>query len=379
MGVNSKVLSTICLGAMRFPDRDTAVRIVRHAIDEGINYVDTSPGYCRTSEAENSESWIGSALEHGNYRERILVSSKSTPGNGGLGLGEEFLKATGFGVRTKEHAKQMIRQSLDRMRLKKLDWYQLWTTHTEEQLSEALKSGGWLEGVLEARDEGLFDHLGITTHADSETVISFLETGHFEMVTLPYNILDTSRQKAIEYATENSIAVVAMNPLSGGLLTGHSDVIEQEFSDLGIDRVEDLALGFILSQPNIHPIVGVSSIEQLELDLRIAAKPRWDEDVRVDVLSRFSKLKSSSSRACTGCGYCKPCPEGIDIGAALHYYNLYKVFGLTNPAKERFAWARLNNTTLEIEKCVECGQCESKCPNSLPVREMLREQQQVML
>lgn len=377
--VNKKALSTLCLGAMRFPDRDTAVRIIKYAIDNGINYIDTSPGYCRSSETENSERWIGSALESGNYRERVLVSSKSTPGNGGLGIGEEFRKATGFGVRTKEQAREMIQQSLDRMRLKKLDWYQLWTTHTQEQLNEALKPGGWLEGVLEAKDEGLFDHLGITTHADSETVISFLETGYFEMVTLPYNILDTSRQEAIDYAIRNSIIVVAMNPLSGGLLTGHSHVIEKEFSDLGIESVEDLALGFILSQRNIHPLVGVSNVEQLELDLHIAAKPRWDEDLRIDVLSRFNDLKSSSSGACTGCGYCKPCPEGIDIGAALHHYNLYKIFGLVEPAKMRFASARRNNTALEIERCAECGECESKCPNSLPVREMLKEQQRVML
>jgi predicted aldo/keto reductase-like oxidoreductase len=377
--MNDKILSNICLGAMRFADRETAVTVLHRAIDEGINYVDTSPGYCRKSEAENSESWIGSALKAEDYRERILVSSKSTPGNGGLGLGEEFVKASGFGVRTKEQSKEMIHQSLSRMGLKKLDWYQLWTTHTQEQLDEALKPGGWLEGVLEARDEGLFSHLGITTHADSETVISFLETGYFEMVTLPYNILDTSRQKAIQYAAENGIIAVAMNPLSGGLLTGHSDVIEQEFADLGVERVEDLALGFILSQPDIHPIVGISSVEQLELDLRIASKPRWTENVRIDVLSRFNKLKSSSNKACTGCNYCKPCPEGIDIGAVLHYYNLYKVFGLRVPAKDRFKRAYRNNKAFKIENCVECGQCESRCPNSLPIRRMLKEQQRVML
>lgn len=74
--VNKKALSTLCLGAMRFPDRDTAVRIIKYAIDNGINYIDTSPGYCRSSETENSERWIGSALESGNYRARSGIEQK---------------------------------------------------------------------------------------------------------------------------------------------------------------------------------------------------------------------------------------------------------------------------------------------------------------
>lgn len=377
--VDKKRLSRICLGGMRFPDRDSTIAIVRYAIDNGVNYIDTAPNYRRSNEEENSEAWIGSAVAADDYRERILISSKCTPGNGGLGIGETFNKQGGFGARTKAQAREVIDQSLRRLGINKLDWYQLWTTHTQEQLSEALKPGGWLEGVLEAKAEGLFDHLGITTHADSETVISFLKTGYFEMVTLPYNILDTSRQEAINYAVDNGIIVVAMNPLSGGLLTGHSEIIETEFADLGIERVEDLALRFILSSPGVHPLVGVSSVEQLQLDLEIASKPLWDEKTRREVLRRFESLRSSSAKVCTGCGYCKPCPEGIDIGESLKYYNLHKVFGLTGPATEHYRRARRHDSTLEIEKCAECGNCEAKCPNSLPIREMLREQRKIML
>jgi aryl-alcohol dehydrogenase-like predicted oxidoreductase len=94
-------LSKINIGSMRFKDRQSAIQIVRAAIDAGFNYIDTSPCYCYKDDQENSESWVGDALNYKDYRSRVMVSAKCSPGNGGLQLGD-FLPDTGFGVRSEE-------------------------------------------------------------------------------------------------------------------------------------------------------------------------------------------------------------------------------------------------------------------------------------
>ena len=144
-------LSKIVIGGMRFKDRPTAIATIRKAIDCGFNYIDTSPCYLHQSEEENSERWVGSAVNHADYRSRVMVSTKSTPGNGGLGLGDLDL-AEGFGVRTTKNFGRMLDQSLKRLGMSHLDYYHLWTTHTQEQFDEAFKKGGWHDGLM-ARKE----------------------------------------------------------------------------------------------------------------------------------------------------------------------------------------------------------------------------------
>ena len=169
-------LSKIVIGAMRFKNRKSAVKVIRKAIDVGFNYIDTSPLYCFKNEKENSESWIGEAVNYKDYRQRVMVSTKCTPGNGGLGLGD-FTPEKGFGIRSVEQFNITFKQSLNRLNLPEIDYYHLWTCHTDEQFQEAFKPGGWYDGVK--IQQGKFKHLGLTTHADSETVIKFLKTGYF--------------------------------------------------------------------------------------------------------------------------------------------------------------------------------------------------------
>jgi len=188
-------MSKIIIGTMRFVDRASAVATVRAAIDAGFNYIDTSPCYCHESEAENSESWVGEAVNGPGYRDRVMVSTKSTPGNGGLQLGE-FKPEGGFGVRTVEQLNMVFSQSLRRTGLDRFNCYHLWTTHTQEQFREAMKPGGWFDGVMANRDK--WDHLGVTTHADAGTIIEFLESGKFETGTLPLNLINTTRLRAVE-------------------------------------------------------------------------------------------------------------------------------------------------------------------------------------
>ena len=344
---------------MRFKDRESAKEVIHKAIDYGFNYIDTSPCYCRKDESENSEAWVGAALQDPAYRDRVMVSTKCTPGDGGLGLGE-FRPEGGFGVRSEEKLQQVFEQSLTRMNLPRLDWYHLWTTHTIEQLNEAMKPGGWYEGVLANNDK--WDHLGVTTHATSDIIIEFLQTGKFEAVTLPLNVINTTRLKAVKYCNQNDITVIAMNPFAGGFLAQH-------------EKLKELALRYLM-RLNVHPLIGFSAVEEVEY-------AKWIEDTMdeyslsaEEILEEVGKLLDTNEERCTACGYCAPCPQNINVGAALSYYNLYKYMHLES-AKKAFNSKQWEDG-LKLDKCVQCGICEKRCPNHLPVMKIIKDAQNLL-
>ncbi len=351
--------SKIVLGGMRFKGRQNAKDVIHRAIECGFNYIDISPLYCRKDEEENSEAWAGAALQDPYYRKQIMVSTKCAPGDGGLGLGE-FKPEVGFGVRDKDQLQQVFDQSLARMNFEKVDWYHLWTTHTMEQLNEAMKPGGWYDGVMNNRDK--WTKLGVTTHATSEIIIEFMKTGKFDAVTLPLNLINTTRLKAVEFCNENNITVIAMNPLAGGFLGKH-------------ERLKELALRYLM-RLDVHILIGLSSVEEVEY-------AKWIEDTMDDfvlsaeeMLKEVGELLDTSEDRCTSCGYCAPCPQNINVGDALSYYNLYKYMHLDS-AKETFN-KRQWDDGIKLNNCVQCGICEKRCPNNLPVLQLIRDAQEML-
>ncbi len=353
-------MSKIITGAMRFADRQSAIATVRAAIDAGFNYIDCSPCYCFKSEEENSERWVGEAISPAEYRSRVMISAKCTPGNGGWGLGE-LNAQKGFGVRTASDLNRVFDQSKNRLGVERFEYYHLWTTHTMEQLREALKPGGWYDGVM--RRSGEWNHLGVTTHADSKTIIAFLETGKFETVTIPLNVVNTTRMDVVDYCVQKGITVIAMNPLAGGFLTAH-------------ERLKELSLRFLMSLHNVHPLIGFSSPEEV-------AYAQWIVDTQHDytksadqIRQEVAELIQADEPRCTACGYCQPCPEGINVGACLSYYNIYKYMGLAE-ARKAFVDKQWEDG-LRLDRCKACGVCESRCPNRLPVVTIIKEAKELL-
>jgi len=353
-------MSKIIIGAMRFIDRESARATIHAGIDAGFNYIDTSPCYCRQDETENSEAWVGEAIRDPNYRDRVKVSTKCTPGNGGMELGE-FMPEGGFGIRSVEQFDQMFNQSLTRMGLDRVDYYHLWTTHTDEQFTEAFKPGGWYDGLMEHSDQ--WDHLGITTHTDSDTLIPFLESGKFETVTMPLNVINTARLRAVDYCRDNGIKVIAMNPLAGGLLAKN-------------DEIKELALRWLMRLDNVHVLIGFTSPEEI-------AYAKWIEDTMDDfdltgpqILKKVDAMMDTEEARCTGCGYCNPCPQGIVVGSALGYYNAYHYMHMED-AKDAFLGKQWEDD-LRLDLCEFCGECETRCPNKLPVRDIIRRAQEAL-
>ncbi len=349
-------ISKIAIGSMRFKNRESAIKTIHAAIDAGFNYIDTAPCYC----AQDSEAWVGEAVRHPDYRSRVLVSTKCAPGNGGYGLGN-LDAANGFGVRTVDQFDTVFDQSMKRLGMERVDYYHLWTTHTREQFADGMKPGGWYDGLMGQKDN--WDRLGVTTHADPKTIIEFLETGKFETVTVPLNIINRTRLDILDYCSGKGIKVIAMNPLAGGFITAN-------------EELKELAIRFLMLLPNVHALIGFSSVEEVEYARWILdTMPGFKMDVQA-VLARVDELMDAEEPRCTGCGYCQPCPEDINVGEALSYYNSYKYMGIKE-ARKMFN-ARQWFDGLCLKNCTQCGDCESRCPNGLSVREIIMDAQRVL-
>jgi len=183
-------------------------------------------------------------------------------------------------------------------------------------------------------------------------------------------MLNTSRKQAIDYATSHDIIVKVMNPLCGGLLTGKSETMKDFYSTYEFHSMTELALSFILSEPNISPLVGVSCVDELELDLAIEAQKKWEEIDFDKVLFEFKgiiKTHETSKGYCTGCGYCMPCIKGIDIPKVLYFSNLSKFLNKSawmNVFNENRNWGEPG---YNIEDCLECGKCQERCTNKIKI------------
>jgi aryl-alcohol dehydrogenase-like predicted oxidoreductase len=182
-------VSELSFGCMRFRDEATAIEAIHQAVELGVNYFDVAPLYGRGT----AEVYLGKGLLPG-LRDKVIVTAKSTPGNGGDEVGN-YDPANGFGIRTADQARRQIERSMKILGVDHLDMYQFWALHSDAVFEEGMKPGGFFEGVLKAKAEGLFDYIGLTTHSLSADIIRYIKTSpyEFDMVTLPFNLLDPRR------------------------------------------------------------------------------------------------------------------------------------------------------------------------------------------
>ncbi|MCJ7750816.1 MAG: aldo/keto reductase, partial [Armatimonadetes bacterium] len=240
-----------------------------------------------------------------------------------------------------------------------------------EELAYLTKKGGALEALDKARTEGIIGHIGFTGHDKPEIFTKMVETGIFDSLTIPYNMLDRSYAPTIKRAGELGVGVIAMCPVAGGMLASPARQL-QELIPGGATTTATAALQFVLSNPDVSCAAsGMQCLEMLRENVATADTFRGmsDEDrARVErILDEFSAV---GERFCTGCGYCMDCPNGVDIPKNFRMYNLGRVYGLMDWAKQEYANLEEGK---RAEACIECEQCEPKCPNKLPIIEQLAE------
>ncbi len=368
---SNKPLAAMAIGTARLPDRETTAEIIQACVELGVLYIDTAPLYRYQSKEENAERWVGEAIR--GLRDKVILSAKCSPGDGWEGVGE-FSPARGQSVTTADDFWHMVEQSLTYLQVDHFDCYQLWAIHSPLQFDTAFRKGGWMEAAMQAKEQGVFRHLGVTGHDKSAEIRRWIDTGCFEMITIPFHLLDLSRLEGVRYAHEKGTPVVAMNPLGGGLLGAESPEIAHTMADFEVTSTADLALRFVTAFPGVTALCGLSTVQQVTDNAASLSKPRWSEERREEVARRMEGLRARAGRMCTSCGYCLPCDQGIPIPELLKLYNCSQVLGLETARAELTGLLQfLQEHDRSPDRCVECGVCERRCPNGLPIRSLLAE------
>lgn len=358
-------VSVLSFGCMRFADEENAAAAIRTALDMGVNYLDVAPLYGNGT----AEKYTGLGIK--GRRDKGIVTAKSSPGNGGDQVREDWDPAAGFGVRTADQARAQIERSMKNLGVDHLDAYHLWSCHAPAIFDEAMKPGGFLDGVKKARGEGLLDYIGITGHDTAENLIRYLETGEFDILTMPFHAGDISRLPAAEYCLQNGIGLIAMNPLGGGGFAKKVKLWDRTASEIGVPSMLEAVLRFSISWPGITAaLCGMTYPWQVEQNVAAVAPGPLPAEQRDALHSRLQEILRNVRHFCTGCGYCGECPQGIAIPEVLEVYMNYLVPGLRAEALPVIK-ARKGDARFDPAACTACKQCEAKCPNRIPVSDLM--------
>jgi predicted aldo/keto reductase-like oxidoreductase len=338
------------IGGMRLPgDVDAAVSLVRAAIDAGMRYIDTSRGY------GESEWLIGRALK-GGYRDKVLLSTKWAPW---------ITKVQPTDNTSSDCVRRRIEESMKRLDVDCLDYYQVWNIDSREHYDQAVAKGGMVEGIRKAMDEGLVRHTGFTTHDSVENILTYVEEADWcEIILFTYNLLNCQYGPALEAAHRKGIATVIMNPVGGGRLAEKSPVLMDLAGQVGAASIPDLALRYVLSNPNVDAIIsGIVKPSDVADTVESAKKPLFTADQMGTINGCLTDIRSQARSFCTGCKYCMPCPEGIDIPAIMACIHDFRYWGWQEGAHARYR--RLNGK--KADACVQCGKCEEACTQDLDI------------
>lgn len=349
-------VAEISIGAMRLPkEGNEGVKMLRHAIDSGMCYVDTSFTYI----GGESEVMVGRAAQD-EYRDKIHVSTKFHTGHHKNG---EF---------TADLAYEQIKTQMKRMKLDCLDFFQIWGLNSVEMWEAVTKPGGFVDGIKRAMDEGLVRHTGFTTHLLPEDLNPMLEEADWcEVVLVGYNMLDRTREESLALCKQLGIGTLVMNPVAGGKLSGTSTVLQEIVDKVGTESLADLAIRYVLANPNVDSSVcGMTRMSDVDDSIASAERGPLTAE-QVDMVNEFIGTRSRENAAfCTACEYCMPCPEEIKIPKIMGCIYDDKYLGLTESAiKEyRAKWTGEK----KAESCTACKQCEEKCPQNLKIADEMQ-------
>ncbi len=336
LGNTGLEVSAIGLGCVQLASSRTevATAIVRRAVELGITYFDVARVY------GDAEIKLGLGLE--GRRNDVVISTKT-------------------GARTRDDAWRQINESLERLRTDYVDNLHLHALHSKEDMDRRLGSGGALEALIEARDQGMTRHIGCTSHR-SEVLIEALDRFDFEVILVPMNLVEREPlDRLIPLCHERGVGVTIMKPLATGLLPA------------------PLALKWLLNQTIASAVPGVTTLAELEQNAAVGWRPvGLTPEERLTIQETREELEHVRCRIC---GLCHPCPQEIPMAITLGtdvVYDHYRTMG--SEVFRAFPWSRERidkeietrpKKIAAIESCTRCGICEERCPYGLPVIDML--------
>lgn len=363
LGKTEDKVSILGMGCMRFPkvrrdgkeyvDLEMAESLLVRAYEKGINYYDCAPAYCD----RKCEQIVGKTVRP--FRKNIMLSSK-------IPLQE---------VKKPEDYRYWLERSLNHMQTDYLDNYLFWGIN-RELFEKVIEPFDLLTEGQRAKEEGLVRRIALSVHDLPENICYMLERAEkygmgFDMILCQYNLLDRKNSEVLTFAKEHGIGTMVMGPVAGGRLAWPS-VLSQKMGEKEQIPTSELALRYVMENQNVDcTLSGMSSLEMIDENTAVADEiGHTPGEFQERMEGAAKKLEELARLYCTGCGYCQPCPANIEIGKLLYLVNCDRVYGLHGYAKKEFEkYSEKNGVPSEV--CLNCGQCEEKCPQGLKIRKEL--------
>ncbi len=365
-GNTGKKLSILGFGAMRLPitsaktediDYPLATKMVRYAIDNGVNYLDTAYPY----HGGQSEKFCAHALQDG-YRDKVYIATKLPVWN----------------VQTAEDMPRILDEQLANLAVDSIDFYLIHALSNKSWPNmQALDYKSFLD---KARADGKIKHIGFSFHDSYDLFTEIVDDYPWDFCQIQLNYLDEDYQaglKGMRYAHDKGMGIIIMEPLRGGMLarTELPADIKSLWESGATGRTPAAwALKYLWNMEEIGVVLsGMSTMEQTEENVKIAAETKANSLTSEEnrIISAVKDIFKSRMRVdCTRCNYCMPCPRGVNIPENFWAYNHDALFGDTDKAK---FW--INNWLEEQQRasnCVECGKCETKCPQNISIIKHLK-------
>ena len=356
-------VSVLGFGVMRLPlaDKETekvdepeSVRMMRYAIDHGVNYIDTAYPY----HEGQSEGIVGKALKDG-YRERVKVATKLP-----VWLVED---AQAFD--------RYLNEQLERLQMEKIDFYFLHGLNSQRWPKvRDLGVIRWAEGAMA---DGRFDHLSFSFHDNFETFKQIVDDyDNWTSAQVQYNYMDVGYQagrRGVEYAASKGLAVVVMEPIRGGQLTKPRGPVAKVWESAAQKRSPAAwALLWVWNQPEVSVVLsGMSTMEQVMENVALAdsARPGILSPEELAVVDRAQEAyKRLAPIPCTNCKYCMPCSSGVDISGIFEIYNDTMIYEDLEEA--RWLYSQLKEEQ-HADQCTKCAECTDACPQGIDIPEWL--------
>lgn len=358
-------LSILGYGCMRFTrngtkiDLDKAEKELLQAIDSGVNYLDTAYIY------PGSEAAVGEILKRTGYRDKVYLATKLPH----------------YMIKSMEGVEKTFQEELKRLQTDHIEYYLMHMLNDVKTWDSLVKMGitEWIQNKLAA---GEIRNVGFSFHGSSDAFIAVADAYDWDFCQIQYNYIDEFSQagrKGLQHAASRGIPVIIMEPLRGGRLV--SLLPESAKAIIAQDQkhrsAAELAFRWLWNQPEVTCILsGMNSIEMVEENVRTASQVCIGEfdDYDNQLIEKVkAEIKKNIKVECTGCGYCMPCPAGVDIPETFHCYNTIYTENKKTAVEEYTRATAYRKHPSGASQCVKCGKCEQHCPQGIPIRDKLAE------